>query len=50
MPPRMRPPPSTFGGLLLALESRIMFDGAAVATVSSVTTEQIAQGQTEASL
>jgi len=33
---------STFGGSLLSLESRIMFDGAAVATVSTVTTEQIA--------
>ena len=40
---------STFGGSLLALESRIMFDGAAVATVSTVTTEQIAQSQAEAS-
>ena len=41
---------STFGGSLLSLESRLMFDGAAVATVSSVTTEQIAQGQADASL
>ena len=41
---------STFGGSLLSLESRIMFDGAAVATVSTVTTEQIAQSQTDASL
>jgi hypothetical protein len=40
---------STFGGSLLSLESRIMFDGAAVATVSTVTTEQIAQSQAEAS-
>ena len=40
---------STFGGSLLALESRIMFDGAAVATVSTVTTEQTAQSQAEAS-
>ena len=40
---------STFGGSLLALESRIMFDGAAVPTVSTVTTEQIAQSQAEAS-
>ena len=40
---------STFGGSLLALESRIMFDGAAVATVGTVTTEQIAQSQAEAS-
>ncbi len=31
---------STIGGSLLSLESRIMFDGAAVATVSTVTTEQ----------
>ena len=42
-------PSSTFGGSLLALESRIMFDGAAVATVGTVTTEQIAQSQAEAS-
>ena len=41
---------STFGGSLIALESRIMFDGAAVATVSTVTTEQIAQSQADASL
>jgi Domain of unknown function (DUF4347) len=41
---------STFGGSLLSLESRIMFDGAAVATVSTVTTEQIAQSQADASL
>ena len=41
---------STFGGSLLSLESRIMFDGAAVATVSTVTTEQIAQSQDDASL
>ena len=40
---------STFGGSLLALESRIMFDGAAVATAGTVTTEQIAQSQAEAS-
>ena len=33
---------------MLALESRIMFDGAAVATVGTVTTEQIAQSQAEA--
>jgi Domain of unknown function (DUF4347) len=39
----------TFGGSLIALESRIMFDGAAVATVSTVTTEQVAQKQTETS-
>ena len=39
---------STFGGSLIALESRIMFDGAAVATVSTVTTEQIAQNQADA--
>ena len=39
---------SPFSGSLLALESRIMFDGAAVATVSTVTTEQIAQSQAEA--
>ena len=39
---------STFGGSLIALESRIMFDGAAVATVSTVTTEQIAQSQADA--
>ena len=42
------PPVSTFGGSLLALESRIMFDGAAVATVGTVTTEQIAQSQADA--
>ncbi|MEP6936157.1 MAG: DUF4347 domain-containing protein, partial [Nitrospirota bacterium] len=41
---------STFGGSLLSLESRIMFDGAAVATVSTVTTEQIAQNQAEKSV
>jgi hypothetical protein len=35
---------------LLSLESRIMFDGAAVATVSTVTTEQLAQSQADASL
>ena len=40
---------TTFVGLLLALESRIMFDGAAAATGSTVTTEQIAQSQTTAS-
>jgi hypothetical protein len=40
---------STFGDSLLALESRIMFDGAAVATVSTVTTEQISQSQAEES-
>ncbi|HSA61949.1 MAG TPA: DUF4347 domain-containing protein, partial [Nitrospiraceae bacterium] len=40
---------STFGGSLLALESRIMFDGAAVATVSTVTAEQAAQKQTDTS-
>ncbi|MGH7147458.1 MAG: DUF4347 domain-containing protein, partial [Nitrospiraceae bacterium] len=39
---------STFGGSLLSLESRIMFDGAAVATASTVTTEQVAQNQAEA--
>ena len=42
--------PSTFVGSLLSLESRIMFDGAAVATVSTVTTEQVAQSQADASL
>jgi Domain of unknown function (DUF4347) len=41
---------STFGGSLLSLESRIMFDGAAVATVDTVTTKQIAQKQAEASV
>jgi hypothetical protein len=41
---------STFGGSLLALESRIMFDGAAAATVSTVTTEQVAHSQAEASV
>src|SRR6267378_3823963 len=40
--------PSMFGGSLLSLESRIMFDGAAVATAGKVTTEQIAQRQTDA--
>ena len=40
---------TTFSSSLLALESRIMFDGAAVATVSTVTTEQFAQSQAEAS-
>ncbi|TKB54370.1 MAG: DUF4347 domain-containing protein, partial [Nitrospira sp.] len=39
--------PSIFGGSLLSLESRIMFDGAAVATASIVTTEQTAQNQAE---
>ena len=39
--------PSIFGGSLLSLESRIMFDGAAVATASIVNTEQIAQNQAE---
>ncbi|HKQ36212.1 MAG TPA: DUF4347 domain-containing protein, partial [Nitrospiraceae bacterium] len=34
---------------MIALESRIMFDGAAVATASTVTTEQVAQSQAEAS-
>ncbi len=37
-----------FDGSLLALESRIMFDGAAEATASAVTTEQIAQSQAQA--
>ena len=41
---------STFGGSLIALESRIMFDGAAVATASTVSTEQVAQNQAEVSL
>ena len=41
---------STFGGSLLSLESRIMFDGAAVATVSTVTTEQIVQNHAEKSV
>jgi lysozyme family protein len=41
---------STFGGSLLALESRIMFDGAAVATASTVTTEHVAQSQADASV
>ena len=40
---------TTFSSSLLALESRIMFDGAAVATVGTVTTEQFAQSQAEAS-
>ncbi|HYR60495.1 MAG TPA: hypothetical protein VEM37_03970, partial [Nitrospiraceae bacterium] len=40
--------PSMFGGSLLSLESRIMFDGAAVATAGKVTTEQIAQSHTDA--
>ncbi|MGQ0667284.1 MAG: DUF4347 domain-containing protein [Nitrospiraceae bacterium] len=40
--------PLPFDGSLLALESRIMFDGAAVATASTVTTEQVAQQQAEA--
>src|SRR6266850_6765289 len=40
--------PSMFGGSLLSLESRIMFDGAAVATAGKVTTEQFAQSQTDA--
>ncbi len=39
---------STIGGSLLSLESRIMFDGATVATVSTVTTEQAAESQAEA--
>ena len=34
---------------MLALESRIMFDGAAVVTASTVTTEQLAQDQADAS-
>ena len=37
-----------FDGSLLALESRMMFDGAAAATAGAVTTEQIAQNQVEA--
>lgn len=41
---------TAFSGSLLVLESRIMFDGAAVATVSTVTTEQIAQSQADASV
>jgi hypothetical protein len=41
---------STFCGSLLSLESRIMFDGAAVATASKVTTEHIAQTQADASV
>ena len=41
---------STVAGSLLSLESRIMFDGAAVATAGKVTTEQIAQSQADASL
>ena len=40
---------STFGGSLIALESRIMFDGAAVATASTVSTAQVAQNQAEVS-
>ncbi|MGQ0694825.1 MAG: DUF4347 domain-containing protein, partial [Nitrospiraceae bacterium] len=40
---------STFGGSLLALESRIMFDGADVAKARTVNTEQVAQQQAEAS-
>ena len=50
-PARGRRPASTdttFSGSLLALESRIMFDGAAVATVSTVTSEQFAQSQADA--
>jgi Domain of unknown function (DUF4347) len=39
---------STFNSSLLALESRIMFDGAAVAMFGAVTTEQVAQSQAEA--
>ena len=39
--------PSIFGGSLLSLESRIMFDGAAVATASIVNSEQTAQNQAE---
>jgi hypothetical protein len=41
--------PSTFRSSLLSLESRIMFDGAAVATAGKVTTEQIAQSQADTS-
>src|SRR6185295_5508519 len=40
---------STFGGSLIALESRIMFDGAAVATASTVSTAQVVQNQAEVS-
>ena len=40
---------SAFDGSLLSLESRIMFDGAAVATAGTVTTEQVVQQQAEAS-
>ncbi len=48
MPPRIAAvTPSIFGGSLLSLESRIMFDGAAVATASIVNTEQTAQNQAE---
>ena len=39
---------TTFSGSLLALESRIMFDGAAVETAGAVTTEQLAQSQADA--
>jgi Domain of unknown function (DUF4347)/Bacterial Ig domain len=39
---------STFSSSLLALESRIMLDGAAAAMFGAVTTEQVAQSQAEA--
>ncbi|MDH5254023.1 MAG: DUF4347 domain-containing protein, partial [Nitrospira sp.] len=41
-------PRSPIAGTLLSLESRIMFDGAAVATAGAVTTEQVAQDETQA--
>ena len=41
---------STFGCSLIALESRIMFDGAAVATASTVSTDQAVQNKAEASV
>jgi hypothetical protein len=40
---------SSVVGTLLSLESRLMFDGAAVATAGAVTTEQASQNQAEAS-
>ena len=44
------PPLPTYGASWFALEPRIMFDGAGVATLSTVATEPLAQSQAEASL
>ena len=41
---------SFFGNSLLSLESRLMFDGAAVATAGTVTSDQLAQDQAASAL